>query len=375
MSKFCTSCGSQSEDNASVCTNCGNPFGNVNAQNQNQMPEPTPMPNYGGMPEPTPMPNYGGMPEPTPMPNYGSMPQSAPVSNEGSMLDKGNLLKKNDTAGVATMPNDSNMPPQGTMPYDNSMPPQGAMPYNNNMPSQGTMPYDNNMPPQAGMPNAGAMQANNGKNKKTLTVVGIVAGAVVVLAIVGALLGSGSGYEKVIDQKLKAIEKLDAEKLAETYPSFIYHEDCETFEEVVEDVENDIIPGVEECIDVLEKEAGKDIKLSYKVEKIADLSDSKFEKFCAGIEDTHDYNVKGIKAIKKATITVTVKGDKDKYKFDWEDVYLIKEAGNWYIMNTDFEFASIDDHNSYLHTDYYDLYKMEIDDEEIEEEDDGDLLY
>ncbi len=368
MSKFCTNCGSQGEDNANVCTNCGKPFDNVNGQNQ--MPQATPMPNYGGMPQATPMPNYGGMPQATPMPNQG-----------GSILDKGNKLKKEDTASVATMPSNDNMPPQGVMPNAGNMPPQGVMPNAGNMPPQGAIPNAGNMPPQGAMPNAGAMQANNGNNKKTFAIIGIVVGAVVVLAIVVALVFglAGSGYESVIDQKLKAIEKLDAEKLAETYPDFIYSEDCETFEEVVDDVEDDIIPAVEECLDVIEDEAGKNVKFSYKVEEVTDLTDSRLEKFCAGVEDCHDYDASKIKDIKKATINVTAKGDDGKYEFDWEDVYLIKENGNWYIMNTDFELDSFDDHNDYLHIDYYEYYKEMApdsdEDSEEEAEDDGDLLY
>lgn len=316
MSKFCTSCGSQGDDNAIVCPNCGNPFDNVN--NQNQIPQPTAMPNYGGMPQANEMPNYGGM------------------------------------------PNNDYMSQQNSMPFGGNM-------------SSNTMPYDNNMTPQSTMPNVGAMQMNNKKKLTAFCVVGVALLLVVAIARVAL---SGSSYEKVIEQKLKAIEKLDAEKLTETYPEFMYYEDCETFEDAVKDVEDNVLPDLEECIEELEDEAGKNIKFSYKLDSVTDLSEGKFDKFCTGVEYYHDYDVKGIKEIKKATVTVTAKGDKGKYEFDWKDVYLIKENGNWYIMNTDFEFASFDD-NDYLHIDYYEYYKEEAlaIDEELEEGDEGDLLY
>lgn len=351
MARFCTNCGTKVDDNSTMCTNCGNPLENVkpvNTQNptQNQMPQPTPMPNYGGMPQPTPMPSYGNMPQQSTV-GVATTPQAEPKKEENSFGSTSN--PSNTTVPpYSPMPN-NNIPTQNPMP--NSMP--GSMP--NSMPNNG-IPTANGVTPGFGATSSSVTKGNNGK---TIAIVGIAVGVIIALIVAAIIVLSSfsGGYKSVINTKLKAAQERDPEGIAKTYPVFLYQEDFDTFGDFVDAVENDAIPGIEDMLTVLQGEVGDNVKLSYKIEDVKDVSEKKFNDFCDGIEEVHGYDTSKIKEIKKADIVVTAKGDDGTTDFDWEDVYLIKDNGEWYILNMDLEFANIEGSDSIWHSDYYEYYK------------------
>ncbi|MEE0266097.1 MAG: hypothetical protein UD936_10775 [Acutalibacteraceae bacterium] len=251
----------------------------------------------------------------------------------------------------------------GNMPADdmqfNTGMPADDMQFNGGMPAN-DMQFNGGMPAND-MPSAGdsATVPTNGNNKKTLAIVAAAAVAIIVLVVVIiAAAGSGGGYKSVIENKLKAFEKGDAQKLAKTYPEFLYIEEFDTEEDFIENLEDADFST--ELIEKLEEEVGSNVKLSYKIEKVTDLSEKKFDKFCEAISEAHDCSINKIKTIKKADIKVTAKGKDGKHEFDWEDVYLIKEAGDWYILNMDLENGNIGEKGEY-HMDFYDSYSYYVD--------------
>ncbi len=201
--------------------------------------------------------------------------------------------------------------------------------------------------------------ANNILKKSNKAVIAVALVAIIVIGIIGAGIAiiDANKYKSVIEDKLYAIETLDAKKLADTYPEFIYNNDSNfgftTYNKLVTVIEEFYFDYMEEhFFKELQKRAGDNLKFSYKIENINDLSDNKYKKFCNAIKAECDYNVRNITAIKKADITVKVKGSDDTYEFDWNDVYLIEDNGNWYLLNDDLEQSSLGKKDDY-HVDYY----------------------
>ncbi len=230
-----------------------------------------------------------------------------------------------------------------------------------------TLEY-NNMPNNFNQFNNTAVSAKNSSKKANKAIIAIAIAAT--LAIGGAIAGgiaiaNKNSYKSVIKDKLYSIETLDAEKLAATYPKFIYegyidesirYDSYDDFVQTTEDTNIKIIE--DNILNKLEEMVGDNLKFSYKINKIDTLSEKKQKLFCEAIEAVYKYDTGKINDIKKAEITVKVKGSDDTYEFDWEDVYLVKENKEWYLLNSDFESDSIDTiSESYdiHHNDWYDI--------------------
>ncbi len=321
MAVFCTNCGTKAEEGAKMCTNCGAPLKVVPPVEEAPAPQP-----QVELPQADPNATYNGDAIQQNQTQVDNTPVNSTPVNEISVSE----------TLANSMPNDI---PTSEMPA-NGMPNNIPM---NEMPAVGdatTVPTSQN-------------------SKKTLAIV-IAAGVavVVVFAIFIAIASGSSGYKSVIEDKLKAFEKSDAQKLAETYPEFWYIDEYDTIDDFAEEIEDSEFS--EALIENLEEEVGSKIKLSYKIEKIDNLSDKKFDNFCEAIAEAHDCSTKKIKAIKKADIKVTAKGKDGKHEFDWEDVYLIKEGGDWYILNADLESGNIGNDGEY-HIDFYKSYSYYLD--------------
>ncbi len=159
---------------------------------------------------------------------------------------------------------------------------------------------------------------------------GIAAGAlVVVIVVICVLANSGSTPKKEALKLLDAIsdEETDEylDKLSDDAREVMADIACNGDEDMLYD---QMEYASESFIDMLEDSCGRDVKVSFKVESVDELRESKEESF---IDDMDDYYNVDVEDVREVSIVYTAKGKDDDDEDDME-MYVIKVDGEWIPM-------------------------------------------
>lgn len=154
--------------------------------------------------------------------------------------------------------------------------------------------------------------ANKNDNTKNIVVIAVVAAVVIALIV---LLSSvlGGGYKKPVKNFFKGMEKADAEMYMSAFPEFMDY-----------DYDKD---DMEDMLDMLEDEYGKNIKISYKIEEKEKIDKEDLEYVQEYIEEVYEEEVKVTKGY-KLEVEATIKGKEDDDTDD-QDMYIYKIDGDW----------------------------------------------
>lgn len=186
-----------------------------------------------------------------------------------------------------------------------------------------------------------SMLSTDAGKKKLIGIAAVAVVAIIILVILIAIIAGSGGYKKTVKKYMAVWTTMDEEKsvknLWKLYPEEVREAMIEEYEDYYDiDGEDEfyeqIAEDMESTIDYLDDEYNEGWKLSYKIEKVKDLSDRKVEELQDTYDDS-DYELdKAIKAAKKVDLEVTIKSKNGKDK-DKEDmtIYLIKVGGSWYI--------------------------------------------
>ena len=285
--KVCEMCGAQNDDVFTKCAMCGADLPSLNSED-------------------------------------GDDEKTVLIDANQTMGDNSGLSLKTDTDSYgqqdAGQPNPQQAAPQFGMgqPAMNGMPAQGmpGQPGMNGMPAQG-------MPGQPyGQPGFGGQTAPAPKPKKGL-IIGIIAAAVVVLAVAFFLIFKGGfgakggvdSPEAVAQQFIEAMDEQDVDKIAALCPPFL-----DPGKEELEDMIN-----AYEGYDVTFKYEGVENKSMYESDDLKDLQD-----------DVSDYADKNIKLQDACdlefsfNVAVTMAGETYDQSSTYE-VTCIKYKGKWYL--------------------------------------------
>lgn len=162
-------------------------------------------------------------------------------------------------------------------------------------------------------------KTSNPSNKKNLFIaIGAIAAVVIILiAILASVLGGG--YEAPIKNMFKGMQKADLKTYLKAYPEFMGISDY---------VDQD---DMDEMLESLEKEYGKNIKISYKVLDKEKIEKDNLEKVQKKIENYYDEKVK-VTAGYKVEVKSTIKG-KDDSETDTSTMKVYKIDGKWYLLS------------------------------------------
>lgn len=154
---------------------------------------------------------------------------------------------------------------------------------------------------------------------KTLLYGGIGAGvlALVVLLIV-IIANISGGYKTPISNMFKGMQKANLKTYLKAYPEFM---------EMDEYVDQE---DMDDMLESLEEEYGKNIKISYKILDKEKIEKDDLEDVQEKIEKYYDAKVK-VSAGYKVTVKSTVKGKEDS-ETDTDTMSVYKIDGKWYLL-------------------------------------------
>ncbi len=120
----------------------------------------------------------------------------------------------------------------------------------------------------------------------------------------------------------------------------LQNEDMEALEELSSSIGEDVygrnyLDYYEEMVDGVldnyEDAVGSIKKISYSIEDASEISERRVENIKENLEDYYDADVDEIEEIVVVDLVLTVKGSKRSRVFQSENLYLIKEDGEWKI--------------------------------------------
>lgn len=170
---------------------------------------------------------------------------------------------------------------------------------------------------------AAAPNPKKQKTKKLLIIGGSILAAV--LAIVIALILIFPGPKAVVNKMTKAIEQGNLEKAVNCMPSFLWDNDDDTKEDMIDYIE-----------EMWEDEEIEDYDISCKIKEVSKLSRSEREDlqdFLEMLEDEVDFDADDInvKKAKKVEVKVTIK-DGSYTERETIEVFVIKYKGQWKVL-------------------------------------------
>ncbi|HOZ54600.1 MAG TPA: hypothetical protein PK993_00930 [Clostridia bacterium] len=147
--------------------------------------------------------------------------------------------------------------------------------------------------------------------------IGAAALAVIVLLIV-LISNIFGGYKTPISNMYKGMQKADLKSYLKAYPEFMGMDKY---------IDQD---DMDDMLKSLEKEYGKNIKISYKIIDTEKIKKDDLEKVKEKVSKYYDKDVK-ISEGYKVTVKSTIKG-KDDSETDTDDMKVYKIDGKWYIL-------------------------------------------
>lgn len=185
-----------------------------------------------------------------------------------------------------------------------------------------------------------AQQPEQPKMKKSMLygIIGAAAAVVIILIIILTSVISNS-YKKAIDNYLDVLIRGQADKIEKLAPK----EYWEYYEDEYDTDLNDIVDSFENTYEylseALEKEYGKNIKVSYKITDKNELSDKKLSVIRDTLKDDYGIAKKSVSKAYKVEIKMTIKGSDDK-DTEETDLIVVKIGSGWYICDADGELLS-----------------------------------
>lgn len=173
---------------------------------------------------------------------------------------------------------------------------------------------------------------NVGKTKDKNVIIGLSAVAllvVIVLCIVFSMVGKP--YTKPVDSMFKAMSKGDGQALVDALPEYYtdFYEDNymgDKYDTLAEFFEDEML---ENLVDGLEDDYGKNVKITYKVVKKKEIKKKDLNDLEESVEDRYDEKVKVEKGY-ELKLKATVKGSEDK-DTDTARINVYKIDGKWVI--------------------------------------------
>ena len=169
-------------------------------------------------------------------------------------------------------------------------------------------------------------------DKKFLITCCGIAGAVLLVIILAIVLLSGGGYKAPIDNYIAVCFKGNANKIKSLAPNAYWEWYEEEYDEDVNDLIDEFKDEWDDMKDELEDEYGKNVRVTYKIEKTKDLSDKKVEKIAEALDEQYDIDEKSVKAAKELDVEMTIKGSEDDDDTDME-ITVVKIGSKWYWIN------------------------------------------
>ncbi len=175
-----------------------------------------------------------------------------------------------------------------------------------------------------------AQQAPAKKKKKVLPLIITAVIAVIVLIVGVKVFSAFTGYNPVLRKTMNAFEDFDIDTLMDlssevTFATIDYLDDDDQ-EQWFEDVVNGQLDSYENMV-------GRNLKISYKVNGVYKLETRKIGQFIDNINgwlyEQDAFEKEDFEKIMEVDMTLTIKGSDDKMELDVEDVYMIKEEGEW----------------------------------------------
>lgn len=161
-------------------------------------------------------------------------------------------------------------------------------------------------------------------NTKLYAIIGGIAGAVVLLIIILAMV-FGSSYKKPIDNYVKAYQKTNVNAYLKTMPKF-------ASKEYDSDDKDDLKETLENKLEDLEDAYGKNVKISYKIIHKEKIDKDDLEDFQDKLRDAYDDAKKSQTKVSsgyKLSVLVTIKGKDDSNTYTDDSVYVYKIGGTW----------------------------------------------
>lgn len=136
-----------------------------------------------------------------------------------------------------------------------------------------------------------------------------------------------SGYESVISDFVKSIQDEDGKMLVNAYSETYIDWLLDQY-----DVDRDeYIDAIQEYVEVLhdgfEDEVGDNLRLSYKIEEVEDMSEDELEDWKADYRDA-DMEIDNITAVKEVEVTLIYEGDEDKDE-DTDTITVVNDKNGW----------------------------------------------
>ena len=171
------------------------------------------------------------------------------------------------------------------------------------------------------------------RKKLLIPAIAVVAILAIVLLVLpgGKGSGKGSSYEAAIDNYLTLqIGKVSASKYKALAPQeyWDYLEDQGyDFDEYYERIADE----VDERVDELEDQYGKNVKYTFEVTRERDVSERNLGYIAEYLADKYDIDVDDVTAGYRLDLEMTISGSDDSDTDEAEDVYVLKIGGKWYL--------------------------------------------
>lgn len=162
-----------------------------------------------------------------------------------------------------------------------------------------------------------------------------VAAVAVIAIIIAIIVGAGNNYKKAINNYLDYALKCDVKKVEKLAPKMYwdYCEENKLFNIKDKDELNEAYEEVlEERKEALEDEYGKNVKYSYKITDVDELSDKKVSEYAGALKDKYDIAKKKVTKGYEVEFDITVKGKEDEDD-DEMTLTVLKIDGNWYVVS------------------------------------------
>ena len=180
---------------------------------------------------------------------------------------------------------------------------------------------------------------NQAKIKKVIIFGAIGIGVIIVLVIVVNIVSSifANQYKKALDKYFEGIN----ERNFDTYLSGMCQMERDAIEENSKDIEavddnfGELIDkGFDAAEDKYDGKLGKDIKLTYEVKDVDDLSERKTEKLLEYADEKLKMDTENATAVKVVNVKIKLKGSKEEKKIGSGKIYVVKDNGEWGVYYT-----------------------------------------